>query len=230
MLPRIEHPLFDTILPISKQQVKFRPLLVKEEKLLLLARESSDLDTLVTSIKQIVTNTVQTPIDVDKLPIVDLQWIFIQLRIQSIGRMIRCTVTDPTDKKEYDIEVDLSELKVKPENVNYIIRLSDKLGIKMKLPTINDVYDVAMFSHSFTSLSFNLILGCIESVYDEDSEYTNFTRQELEEFIDTLNSSQTQGIVAFFENLPKLTIKYSYTTADGTVKEWEVDKFQDFFI
>lgn len=230
MLPKIEHPIFTTTLPISKITIEYRPLLVKEEKLLLLAKEANDLDYIVNTLKQVIKNTVQSPIDIDSLSIIDLQWIFIQLRIQSVGKIIKCTVTDPIDKKDYDIEVDLSELYVKFNNYKNVIKLSNTLGMKMKLPGLNDVRDVSLYSSDFTSLTFNLLLSCVESVFDDESEFTNFTKEELTEFIDSLNSEQIQRVVEFFDNLPKLTLKYSYTTADGNKKEWEVDKFRDFFI
>lgn len=230
MLPKIDHPLFTTTLPISKIEIKFRPLLVKEEKLLLLAKESNDLDFIISIMHQVIKNTVHTTIDINKLSIIDVQWIFMQLRIQSIGKIIRCSVTDPIDKKEYSIEIDLTEIYVKPDKVQETIRLSDNLVLQMKLPGMSDIKNVATISTDFTSLSFNLILNCIVSVFDGDTEYSNFTQTELEEFIDSLNSTQIQAVTDYFNNLPKLTMKYSYTTVEGELREWEVDKFQDFFI
>lgn len=230
MLPKIDHPLFTTTLPISKIEIKFRPLLVKEEKLLLLAKESNDLDFIISIMHQVIENTVHTTIDINKLSIIDVQWIFMQLRIQSIGKIIRCSVTDPIDKKEYSIEIDLTEIYVKPDKVQETIRLSDDLLLQMKLPGMSDIKNVAIISTDFTSLSFNLILNCIVSVFDGDTEYSNFTQTELEEFIDSLNSTQIQAVTDYFNNLPKLTLKYSYTTVEGELREWEVDKFQDFFI
>lgn len=230
MLPKIEHPIFETTLPILQTKVKFRPLLVKEEKLLLLAKEANDLDVIINAMKQIVLNTVLEPkIDVDSLSMIDIQWLFVQLRIQSIGGTIRCSVTDPLDKKNYDIEVDLRQVKIKPESYPTKILLSDKLGLKMKLPGLKDVHNVAKFSNSFASLSFDLILSCIDSVFDDEQEYTNFSKGELVDFIDSLSTDQIEKLVEFFNNLPKIVINYSYTAEDGTVREWEVDKIRDFF-
>lgn len=230
MLPKITHPIFDTTLPVTKQKIKFRPLLVKEEKLLLLAKEAQDLDVMIDSMKQIISNVVITELDIDNLPIIDLQWIFIQLRIRSIGGTIRCNVTDPGDNKDYQVEIDLNNIKVTVDAPNPIVKLSGELALKMKLPSIKDIHDVSKFTNSFASLTFDLIMSCVVSVYDADQEYLNFTRDELSDFIDSLDQSQVAKIVEFFENAPKLVLKYSYTNAEGKLREWEVEKFNDFFI
>lgn len=230
MLPKISHPIFDTTLPVTKQKIKFRPLLVKEEKLLLLAKEAQDLEVMIDALKQIISNVSLTEIDLDNLPIIDLQWIFIQLRIRSIGGTIRCNVTDPEDKKDYTVEIDLNNIKVTVDTPNPIVKLSDGLALKMKLPSIKDIHEVAKFTNSFATLTFDLILSCIVSVFDTEQEYPNFTKEELSEFIDSLDQTQVAKLVEFFANAPKLVLKYSYTNAAGQLKEWEVEKFNDFFI
>lgn len=230
MLPKIDQPLFDTILPISKKAIKFRPLLVKEEKLLLLAKESNELDSIVNCLYQIIKNTVITDIDINSLPIVDLQWIFIQLRIRSIGGTIECSVKDPVDGKNYDVRIDLNDIYIKPDTVDDMVKLSPKLGLRMKLPGLMDVVELSKFRGGLSSMPFDLLLRCIKSVYDTESEYPNFTHEEISEFVDSLNGEQIDKLVKYFDNLPKLVLKYSYTTASGEIKTWEVDKFQDFFI
>lgn len=216
MLPKIDVPLYEITLPLLQKKVKFRPFLVKEEKILLMAMESEDEDSVLLAIKQIITNCIVDDIDVDALPILDLEYMFLQLRARSVGEVIdlqyRCNneVKDDNgnDKKcNSVIKLSFNALEIIPENDpkhDKKISLTPKLGVVMKYPNFRLIDGLKNLNEADTLVK--IVAGCIDYIYDEDSIYyaKDTTEEELVDFIDSLTREQFNDIQDFFDTIPKM--------------------------
>ena len=237
-LPKIDAPVYELTLPLSKKQVRFRPFLVKEQRNLMMALESDDKETIEKNIRQVLTNcTITDGIGIDKLPILDVEFFFINLRARSVGEVIdnryRCeNITN--DKKcgnLMETEINLLDIKVNfPDNVKDEIQLNDKLSIKLKYPEFSIISGAA--DSSPTDLAFNMIINSIEHIYDGQQYYyaKESTKEELVEFIESLNTEQFAKIEEFFENLPTLnkTIEMNCSKC-GFHHKIEVEGLESFF-
>lgn len=211
-LPKIATPTFDLTLPVSKKQITFRPFLVKEQKILLMALESNDKDTIQSNIKHVLSNCLLTDLDVDTLPVVDVEYYFLNLRARSIGEVIdskyrcenivdekKCNALMETQFNILDIQVEM------PKDISDKIMLTDKIGVKLKYPNYN-VVDKIQSMDNATDVAFELILDCIEFIFDDDSIYFahETPREEMVSFMESLTKDQFDKIQEFTENLPRL--------------------------
>lgn len=212
-LPKLEVPTYETELPISKKKVKFRPFLVKEQKTLLMAMESGDTDFIQQSINDILEFcTLTKEINIGELPILDVEYYFIQLRSKSVGEVVeskyRCNnvVNEKTCGNIMELNWNLSNIKPQFfENDNDELQLTDKLVLKMKYPQFSIVKDSAKIEN-INDLTIKLIANCIEYIYDGEQFYyaKETTEEELIEFIESLNPEQFSKVEEYFNNLPKL--------------------------
>jgi hypothetical protein len=237
-LPKIDAPVYELTLPLSKKQVRFRPFLVKEQRNLMMALESDDKETIEKNIRQVLTNcTITDGVDIDKLPILDVEFFFINLRARSVGEVVdnryRCenVVNDKKCGNLMETEINLLDIKVNfPENVKDEIQLNDKLSIKLKYPEFSIISGAG--ESSATDLAFNMIINSIEHIYDGQQYYyaKESTKEELVEFIESLNTEQFAKIEEFFENLPTLnkTIEMDCSKC-GFHHKIEVEGLESFF-
>ena len=237
-LPKIDAPVYELTLPLSKKQVRFRPFLVKEQRNLMMALESDDKETIEKNIRQVLTNcTITDGVDIDKLPILDVEFFFINLRARSVGEVVdnryRCenVVNDKKCGNLMETEINLLDIKVNfPENVKDEIQLNDKLSIKLKYPEFSIISGAG--ESSATDLAFNMIINSIEHIYDGQQYYyaKESTKEELVEFIESLNTEQFAKIEEFFENLPTLnkTIEMNCSKC-GFHHKIEVEGLESFF-
>jgi hypothetical protein len=237
-LPKIDAPVYELTLPLSKKQVRFRPFLVKEQRNLMMALESDDKETIEKNIRQVLTNcTITDGVDIDKLPILDVEFFFINLRARSVGEVVdnryRCEnlVNDKKCGNLMETEINLLDIKVNfPENVKDEIQLNDKLSIKLKYPEFSIISGAG--ESSATDLAFNMIINSIEHIYDGQQYYyaKESTKEELVEFIESLNTEQFAKIEEFFENLPTLnkTIEMDCSKC-GFHHKIEVEGLESFF-
>jgi hypothetical protein len=238
-LPKIDSPIFELTLPLSKKQIRFKPFTVKEQRNLLMALESADKDTMEKNVKQVLHNcTLTEGIDIDKLPVVDVEYFFIQLRARSVGEIVhnkyRCenVVDGNVCNHAMEVDIDLTKIEVIfPEDVLDTIQLTDRISIKFNYPE----YSIIEKSNKFTSTSdmaFNMILDCVDYIFDGDQfHYAKETpRKELNDFIESLNQEQFSKIEGFFENLPvlKSTIAIKCKKC-GFEHKIEVEGIEDFF-
>lgn len=238
-LPKLDVPSYEVDLPISKTKIKFRPFLVKEQKNLLIAIEANDSLTIQQSIRDILNNcTLTEGVDIDKLPIIDVEYYFVQLRAKSVGEVVesryRCNneVEGKVCNNIMEKEVDLTKIQVTQnlEN-NPEIQISDKIQIKMKYPEFGIVKDSLKYD-STNDITFNMIAESIEYIYDGDQFYYGHEAQpgEMLEFVESMNQEQFNKVEKFFENLPKLketlNIKCSKCGFDHTI---EVEGLENFF-
>lgn len=211
-LPKIDVPSYELELPLSKKKIKYRPFLVKEQRNLLMAIEANDTKSVQRTIKDILNNcTLTEGIDVDKLPIIDIEYYFINLRAKSVGEVVesRYRCNNEVDGEEcgniMEKEINLLDIKVQENDSDPEIQLTDKISIKMKYPDFGVVQN-SIELDDITEVTFNMIAQSIEYVYDgEQFHYaTETTPEELLQFVESLNQEQFNKIEKFFENLPKL--------------------------
>lgn len=245
MLPKIDMPLYEIDLPLSKKKIQFRPFLVKEEKILLMAAESEDENAVLLAIKQILTNCIISKIDVDELPILDFEYLFLHLRARSVGETVdlqyKCNneIEKGGEKQKCNSIVKLSfnALEVKPEldgNETNKIELTPKLGLMLKYPTFGAIDNLsAKEKANPTEVVIEIILSAIDYIYDDESIYyaKDTPREELVDFIDSLTREQFAKIQEFFEKIPKLKKKLDFKCHKcGYEDAIELEGIQSFFV
>ena len=190
-LPKISYPTYTIKVPSTKKNVKFRPFLVKEEKLLLMAKESENNADILQSIKQIVNNCcLDENFDNEKMTIFDLEYIFIKLRAFSVDNIVKVSYKDEEDGQNYEFEVDLNAVEVEfPEKNENNIKISDTFGILMKYPSAS-LYEDKDFLNLDKDYLFELIVRCIDKIYEGDNvfEAKNYTMKDLGDFLENLDS------------------------------------------
>ena len=213
-LPMLDLPLFGVFLPSIDKEVKFRPFIVKEEKLLLIALESNDANTILNAIKQVIQNCIVTEnINIEDLPLHELEYLFLHLRSRSMGEKIELeyvcenVVDQKKCKGQVFAEVDLLKVKLEEKKLKTSIQLTDKVGIKLRYPTI-DVSGIRSDKDNDVDTAIELIEKCTEYLYDKDQVYrpSEMAEGEFKEFISNLTQPQFTTIRDFFEDIPK--IKY----------------------
>lgn len=212
-LPKLDVPSYEITLPLSKKVVKFRPFLVKEQKNLLMAMESNESSTVHTTIKDILNNcTLTEGINLDTLPIIDVEYYFINLRAKSVGEVVnsRYRCNNEVDGKVCNniMEVDVNLMDVKPTQENPAepeIKLTNKIIVKMKYPEFGVVKDSLKYEN-VNEITFNMIANSIEYIYDGEQFYYahESSTEELMEFVEGMNQQQFAKVEEFFNNLPEL--------------------------
>lgn len=207
-LPVMSVPTYELTIPSTKQKVKYRPFLVKEEKALLIAQQSEDAKTMFETLKSIIKACTFNKLDVDKLAIFDVEFIFCQLRAKSVGEntelVFNCLeCNDPKGKIRIDIDLTKLEVQFNPEH-KANIDLYDDVGIKMKYPGIEMLNKLKNIDD--TDIIFDVITDCIDSIYTTDEVFAakDQSKEELIEFIENLTQEQFVKIQNFFETMPKL--------------------------
>jgi hypothetical protein len=211
-LPILQQPIFEVYLKSLDKKVKFRPFLVKEEKILLMARESDDNDSTVDAIKQVLQNCLienkdGSVLDIDSLPLFDVQMLFTHLRMKSIGETITlqytCDKEDCGKENRYNLDLNKVKYEITPGHSN-VIQLTDDVGVKLRYPTIaSRLTD----SEDLLEDSYKLILQHLDSVFDAEQIYTDYTKEELLQFIDSLSADQLDKILNFFATSPKVVLE-----------------------
>ena len=235
-LPRIATPTYELTLPSSDKKIKFRPFLVKEEKVLILAMESQDSKQIANAVKDILSHCILTRgIKVEKLSTFDSEYLFLNIRGKSVGEQIEVMVTCPDDgKTQVPTLINIDSIKViKDEGHNRDIKLDDEFTLRMKYPSLNEFIKSNFDANGMNvDDTFDLISSCIDQVYSEEESWSSSecTKKELTEFVEQLNSSQFKMVEKFFETMPKLshTVK---VTNPNTKKENEIvlEGLQNFF-
>ena len=228
-LPKITTPTYELEIPSTGKKIKYRPFLVREEKILIMALESEDMKSITDSIVQILSECIQTKrISISELATFDIEYIFLNVRAKSIGEKIEVNVTCPDDREtQVSTEIDLDTIKVhKEKNHSNIIKIDDELSMKMKYPSLEQfVENNFEFQESNIDVdkSLNMIVSCIDMVYtpEECWSASDCTKKELVEFVEQMNTKQFKQIEKFFETMPKLShevvVKNPSTKVESTV-------------
>lgn len=237
-LPRLDVPTFEIVLPISQKKIKFRPFLVKEQKILLMALESNESETIQSNIEQIINNCVLEPIEIRNLPIVDVEFLFLNLRAKSVGEVVetqyRCEneVNGELCNNLMDVSFNVLDVQINKPEVNDIIQLTSSVGIKMKYPTY-EIVDRIKGIESVADIGFEYVLSCIEYIFDGDSMYYahETPHNELIEFVESLTQDQFEKIEQFIEKVPSIEKKIETTCKKCGFQHTIVAReLQDFFV
>ena len=212
-LPKIVTPTYELVLPSSNRKIKFRPFLVKEEKILILAMESQDTKQIANAVKNVITHCILTRgIKVDKLSTFDIEYLFLNIRGKSVGEDIEVMVTCPDDgKTQVPTLINIDSIKVqRSDDHETDIKLDDTYTLRMKYPSLNE-FIKSNFAGGVDDMNvddtFDLIASCIEQVYSEEESWSSAdcTKKELNDFLEQLDSKQFKNIEKFFETMPKLS-------------------------
>ena len=213
-LPKIATPSYELELPSTGQTIKYRPFLVKEEKLLVIALESEDTKQITNAIKAVIRACILSKgIKVEALPTFDIEFLFLNIRGKSVGEEIEVKLLCPDDNKtEVTVNINLDDIQVKkPDGHLNQIKLDDNLMMELKYPSLNEFiksnFDPNDTTKNPMEQSFDLIGSCIDKIFTEDDVWVaaDCTKKEINDFLDSMNSNQFKEIEKFFETMPKLT-------------------------
>ena len=205
-LPKLNNATYELTLPSTGEQVKYRPFLVKEQKNLMIAQESEDTKLIENTFANIITDCTFGKIDPYKMPMFDIEYVFLQMRGKSVGEKVKLNLLCPDDEKtRVDVEVDLKDVDVQMSNDHTnIVQLTDNIHIVMKYPTLSDM---AGFDDKGQIQSiFEMIKRCVYEIHDGETVHNkvDISEKELEEFIESMSTENFENLSAFFETMPKL--------------------------
>ena len=231
--PKIDHPVYDITIHSTKTKYKFRPMLGKDEKILLIAKESKDYTDIFQAIRQIVNNcSVDKKFDVDKIELTDLEWCFLKIKSNSVNPISKITYLDKEDQKNYTVDVDLDKVIIKEnKDLQNVIKINNKVGLVMRRPPAI-LYADKEFLKDSENVEENLLLKCIEKIFEGDKMFVidETNSQELKEFVDELPIPVLDKMKEYVSNAPTLYYKVEWTNSLGNKKEVELKSLEDFFI
>ena len=213
-LPKLNTPTYELEIPSTDEKIKFRPFLVKEEKVLMMALETKDNAQIVNAVKDIVSECTYNKLNINTMPMFDVEYIFLQIRSKSVGEVSKVKILCPDDKKTYtNVEIDLNEVKVQVEDEHTNkIELTDSMGMIMTYPNIDSFTENGIQDINASNM-LDVIGTCILQIYEDKGEKVyeakDQTKKELVEFIEQLNTKQFQDVQKFFDTMPKLQHKVS---------------------
>ena len=236
-LPTISTPTYELTLPSSDRKIKFRPFLVKEEKILILAMESQDSKQIAQAVKDVLKKCILTRgIKVEKLSTFDIEYLFLNIRGKSVGEDIEVMVTCPDDKKtQVPMSINIDSIKVqKDKDHNRDIQLDETYTLRMRYPSLDEFIknNFGAVEQMNVDDTFDLIASCIDQVYSEEESWASedCTKKELNDFVESLNSSQFKLVEKFFETMPKLSHTVQVTNPNTQVEsEITIEGLQNFF-
>lgn len=236
-LPIIETPKYETKLPSTGKKIQYRPYLVKEEKMLMIALESGDQKQIIQAVKDTIYSCTLGKIDANNMPIFDMEYMFLRIRSKSVGEIsklnLKCVKCENTTK----VEVNLDEIQINTENLpSNRIQLTDTIGVVLNWPRVDLIAELSEensgSTQSNSKLAFDVIIGCIESIFDDKQSYPALeqTKEELNQFIESLNQEQFLKIQKFIEAMPKLQHNIEFDCAHCKEKNSLLIKgIQNFF-
>ena len=230
-LPKINNVLYDLELPSSGEMVEYRPFLVKEEKILLMALEGKDEKEMVKAIKQIITQCVATEkFNVNKLAIVDLEYLFLNIRGKAVGDVSTISFKHECGETiEYDIDLSKVEI-VNNKNISDLVNLTDDIMIRLKPPSLDSVIGAA--NKNQIEVVMEIVRECLVEIIQGEDVFSaqDHTKEELDEFLNSLNSGQFQKIQTYYESLPKMKQDIEYTCPKcGETKKETLEGLASFF-
>ena len=213
-LPKLESPKYEAKLPSTGKKFTYRPYLVKEEKILMLAMESGETKQIMQAVKDAITSCTFGKVNADDIAVFDLEYIFMKLRSKSVGEVSKVNVTCEKCEKKTTVEVNLEEIDVDMKAAPTTkIKLTDKIGVIMRWPKVDMIAEIAdKTPEQQKEAAFDIITECIESIYDDKKVYptSDSTKEERLEFIESLNQTQFKLLQNFIENMPKLEHKIDF--------------------
>ena len=224
-LPKINTPTYELELPSNGKKLKYRPFLVREEKILIMALESEDMKQITNAIKTVLSDCILTRgVKINDLSTFDIEYLFLNVRAKSVGESVEVNVTCPDDgETQVQVEIDIDSIKVqKNPKHSRIIRLDDNLSVEMKYPSLSQFVESNFETNADQSdvdKSLDVITSCIGTVFNEDESWStsDCTKKELSEFVEQMNTKQFKDIEVFFETMPKLSHTIEVTNPNTKV-------------
>jgi DNA-directed RNA polymerase subunit M/transcription elongation factor TFIIS len=244
MLPKIDVPVYSINLISNGKEVKFRPFTVKEEKLFLMANESKDLKTIIDTTKQVLNNCIVSEIDIDSLPVFDIEYLFLNIRARSVSEVIELNYKCNNDIKNEEneethkcgntVKIDVNILDIKPKIENKIenkIQITEKIGLVMKYPNFDTLKKYE--GENEANIVMKLTIDCIDYIYDADQIYyaKDTTEEELIDFVESMQSKDLEKIKEFFDNMPKISKDLDFKCRKcGYEEKITVEGLESFFV
>jgi hypothetical protein len=231
-LPKIDLPIYQCELPSTRKKIKFKPFSVKEEKILLTAQETKESEQIMLAIKQILNNCLQD-VDVSQLAVFDIEYLLIQLRSRSVDNMVEFEIKDPDTDENIKLELNLADVKVhRSDDHTNQIKISDEYSLFLKYPSLDQFESLLDKEEQSAEDSYNVMMSCLNKLASEESvfNFKDFSKKEVEEFIESLPSDVIKSIKVFFETMPKVRHELKYTNSKGTEKTFVLEGTQTFFI
>ena len=232
-LPKISYPTFDLEVPSLKKKFKFRPFVVKEEKLLLMAQQSGEILDIMNAIKQIVNNcsVVENAFDVNKLTTFDIEYLFVKLRSRSVSNIIKVTFTDPDTNERFSEDIDLERIELKGTILkDHKIKISDTLSMTVKYPS-GEIYNNLKTSNDYTETMISTVTECVDKIYSHQNVVLpkDYTKDELKEFVISLPVGTYKEIEKFVEDMPRLHHEIKFINSIGEERVIVLQTLKDFF-
>ena len=234
-LPVLNNPNYEMELPSTGEKIEFRPFLVKEQKILMMAMESKDTSSQSKAVVDIIKNCTFGKLNdkVETLPTFDIEYMFLQIRQKSVGETVDITVTCPDDgETKVPVTVNLEEIKVvKTEGHTNVIMITDKIGLTMKYPTMKQIMGYDMTKLDSMEGTFGIINDCLENIFDENEVYDEMNGKEVSDFIEQMTTDQFQKVTEFFTKMPKLKHIVKVTNPNtGVENEIALEGMQSFLV
>jgi len=234
-LPKVNTPTYELAVPSTDEKIKYRPFLVKEEKILLIAMEAQEQSGILNAVKDIVKSCTFDKFDVNRAPIFDIEYIFLNIRAKSVGEVSTVNLRCPDDNETFvQTEIDLTKVNVQiTEGHTNKIELTDEMGMILQYPTLDSFTDSTTVINASNML--DVIASCVSQIYDKKGEDVydakDSTKQEIVDFLESLNSKQFLEIQKFFDTMPKLTHTVTIENPETKVKsDITLTGLNDFFV
>jgi hypothetical protein len=233
-LPKLnDSPKYDLVIPSSKQKVRYRPYLVKEEKVLMMAMESQDMNAVLSAVVDTVAACVQDPIDKTKLAMFDVEYMFTQIRSKSVGETSKVGTKCKHCEARNEVEVDVSSIHIEVPDINNMIEVTPEITLEMKYPSYHDIASMGLTDRqSIAANAFAMIGKCISAIHTEEEriDAKDVSSSELEEFIDSMTSEQFQKVSAYIEKMPRLEHDVHFKCVScGEENDVKLQGMTDFF-
>ena len=232
-LPILNTPSFELTLPITKKNVKYRPFLVKEEKVLLMALESQDQKQIMRAMHDIVESCTFGEVKAKDLPIAELEYIFLKLRSKAVGETSQVGISCNSCGEKNEVDINLEEISIDVKQVSDTkIMLTDQIGVIMKFPNSNDVMRSVDGKKSEVENTYAIVAACLDKIFDTENVYevANQTKEEVQAFIESLNKQQFEKIKNFFQNLPRLKHDVDFNCSKcNHSNHIEIEGLENFF-
>ena len=232
-LPKLNNPTYEMVVPSTQEKVSYRPFLVKEQKILMMAQESEDPAMMTRTVCQLVENCVDGIQNAMKLPTFDVEYMFMQLRSVSVGSEVELMMLCPDDETtKVPVSINIGDIKVSALNEhNTTVMITDKIGMTFRYPNMTDVARYAKDDMSNVEITFGIIQDCLVNVFDENNVYDEMNPKELQEFVESMTTEQFTGVQGFFDTMPKLRHEIEYENPNTKVMNKTVlEGMQSFLV
>ena len=230
-LPKLNAPSYEMKVPSTGETVKFRPFLVKEQKILMIAQESKDPNMMANAMCDLIESCCENIKEVEKMPTFDIEYMFLKLRAVSVGSEIELEMLCQDDEStKVPVKIDLGDIEVKElPNHKKEIMVTDKIGMTFKYPSLKDIAKYGQDGVSAVDTTFGVIQDCLENIFDENEVYDEMNQEEVQEFIEQMTTEQFEEVQAFFDTMPKLrhTIEVKNPNT-GVVNKVHLEGMQSF--